>query len=298
MSAPRALLLAVAVLASTASAGPVVKVFVAPDDGSRVASYWFRTERGSVVIDTPYLLDHGALLRARLEEDGAFPAGAVVLLSGRPEHSWGAAPLLSGGTRIWALKAHAAALANGFVGFRDAALRSGLASDRLPAGPPEVTNTFRSSLNLGFEGFTLRLFEVEVGSVSRTVAMIPETGETFTGELVSVRSHLLMDELGATAWRGALERLKGFRPKRVYPGRGEPAAAAALDEMLAYLAFLEATVREAARVPRRSLPPRDVAALKRKVVARFPGYALPALLDRSIPAEYARQRRALAEAME
>ena len=42
---------------------------------------------------------------------------------------------------------------------RERLLRSGVPFASLPRTPPRVTNTFSGSLNLGFEGYTLRLFE-------------------------------------------------------------------------------------------------------------------------------------------
>lgn len=283
--------LALAVLPGTAaSQGPVVKAYVAPEDGGFGASYWFKTERGSVLIDAPYLLDHAKLLKAELERDGVTELGAVILTSGRPEHVWGLVAVRSPATRVWTSRANALRIEKEFAARRVSALRAGLAISRLAPAPPAVTNSFSGSLNLGFEGFTLRLMEMpEATPLVPLVAFIPETGELFAGDLVPVRVHPPLDEIELPGLRRALLKLKTLRARRVYPGHGAASGPEAIDALLGYLSVVEESVRPLARRAKR-LSARELAVLKKSLVRRFPDWALAGQLDRSLAAELERQR--------
>ena len=115
-------------------------------EASRLASvYWFRTDRGSVLVDAPLLLAEGEKLRAEMTAAGALPLGAVLLTNGRPERSWGLGPLLSPGTRVWASRATATTLERRFGVERDGLLRAGLPFAGMPRTPPRVTNPFTGS---------------------------------------------------------------------------------------------------------------------------------------------------------
>ncbi len=287
-----AALLARALHSIAASAQPpTVRSSISEEDGFRARSYWFRTDRGTVLIDPPFLIDQSERLRSELSADAALPVGAVVLTGCRPEHSWGLAALATRETRVWASKSQADALDREFGRARAFWLRAGLATGRLPQQPPKVTNRFSQSLNLGFEGFTLRLVEAETTPSPMTLAMIPETGDAFVGDLVWVKTHPLTEELELTAWRDGLARLKSFRPKRILPGHGEPGGMRSIDEFLSYLEFFEAAVRPLVQARKAVLSPREIAQIRRVVVRRYPDYALPSLLDRSIPYEFERQRK-------
>lgn len=295
----RALAVALLLAPPPARAGspPSVRAHVASEEGLLAGSFWFRTDRGSVLIGAPFLLDDARSLREALERDGAWPLGAIVLLSGRPEGAWGAAALVGESTRVWASKSAAARLAGDFSAERMRFVRAGLALERLPRQPPRVTNTFAGSLNLGFEGFTLRLIEAEAGARSPTVAVIPETGELFAGDLVSLGVHPLVDDLDVGPWRSAIASLGRLRPRRVYPGRGPAAGPEALDVALGYLGALREAVAPLAR-SRRGSGGASWSSASRALERRYRDWRLPRNLDRLVPAELERQRHALAETIE
>lgn len=263
-------------------------------EASRFANvYWFRTGRGSVLVDAPFLLREAERLRAAMTAEGALPLGAVLLTNGRPERSWGLGPLLSPGTRVWGSRATASALESSFGAERDGLLRSGLPFAEMPRTPPRVTNPFTGSLNLGFEGYTLRLLEVgQDGGPRATTVFVPETGELFAGELVWNRLHPSTRGSDLGAWRRVLEDLGRLRPRVVYPGHGSPGGPELLANMAGYLGDLEEAVRPFALRP--SLSARDVAALRRAISRKYRDWLLPDALDGSLRAEHARLHDLLA----
>ena len=269
--------------------GPVVRAF-SGDETSRFASaYWFRTERGSVLVDAPFLAPEAEALKAAMRAGGALPLGAAILTGAQAWKSWGLVPLVSPGTRVWGARSTAAMLETGFHGERERLLRAGIPLASMPRTPPRVTNTFTGSLNLGFEGYTLRLFEAgEAGTPASTVVFVPETGELFTGGLVWNRVHPVTGGSDLGAWRRALAGLKRLGPRVVYPGYGEPGTVALIDRMSEYLRELEEAVRPLAF--RSDLSAREIASLRKGLARTHRDWRLPAILDSSLEAEHARLR--------
>jgi glyoxylase-like metal-dependent hydrolase (beta-lactamase superfamily II) len=268
-----------------------VRGYLSPDEGFAASSWWFRTERGSVLVDAPLLADHSSALRREMETAGGLP-GAVLLLSSRPEASWGGAALGGPRTRTWTSKQIADSLESGARSGRESLLRSGLALERLPAAPPRPTNTFSGTLNLGFEGFTLRLIELsEAGPSAPLVAFVPETGELFAGDLLCVRVHPDSAGLDHHGWQRSLDALARMRPRRVFPGRGPATGPDALGALKRYLETIEESVQGFVAKGRRRLGGRELAAARAKVVKRYPDWRLPEALDQTLPAEYTRQYR-------
>ena len=260
------------------------------DETSRFASsYWFRTERGSVLVDAPFLATEAEALEAAMGAGGALPLGAAILTGAQPWKSWGLVPLVSPGTRVWSARSAAAMLEADFRGERERLLRAGVPFASMPRTPPHVTNTFTGSLNLGFEGYTLRLFEAgEPGTPASTVVFVPETGELFTGGLVWNRVHPVTGGSDLGAWRRALAGLKRLGPRVVYPGYGEPGAAVLIDRMSEYLQELEEAVRPLAF--RSELSAREISSLRKGLVRTHRDWRLPSILDSSLQAEHARLR--------
>ncbi len=287
-------LLALAGLASAApAAGPTVHRFASGEISRLASAYWFRTERGSVLVDAPFLSSEAAALRAEMAGAGALPLGAAILTDGQAARSWGLAALLSPGTRIWTSRSTAAALEGAFPRERERLLRAGVPFSSMPRTPPRATNSFTGSLNLGFEGYTLRLFETgEAGGPSATVVFVPETAELFAGGLVWNRVHPVTGGADLGAWRRVLERLERLGPRRVYPGHGEAGTVELLERMSGYLGRLEEAVRPYAS--RSALSARDLVSLRRGFKRRHPDWLLPDALDASLRSEHARLRRLLA----
>jgi len=269
--------------------GPVVRAFSGGETSRFASAYWFRTERGSVLVDAPFLAPEAGSLEAAMRAGGALPLGAAILTGAQPWKSWGLVPLVSPGTRVWSARSTAAMLEAEFRGQRERFLRTGVPLASMPRTPPHVTNTFTGSLNLGFEGYTLRLFEAgEAGAPASTVVFVPETGELFTGGLVWNGVHPVTDGSDLGAWRRALAGLKRLAPRVVYPGYGEPGTAALIDRMSDYLRELEEAVRPLAF--RSSLSAREIASLRKGLVRSHREWRLPSILDSSLEAEHARLR--------
>jgi len=220
---------------------------------------------------------------------GALPLGAAILTGAQAWKSWGLVPLASPGTRVWGSRSTAAMLEAGFHGDRERLLRAGIPLASMPRTPPHVTNTFTGSLNLGFEGYTLRLFEAgEAGVPASTVVFVPETGELFTGGLVWNCVHPVTGGSDLGAWRRALAGLKRLGPRVVYPGYGEPGTVALIDRMSEYLRELEEAVRPLAF--RSGLSAREIASLRKGLARTHRDWRLPSILDSSLEAEHARLR--------
>lgn len=270
-------------------AGPTVRAFASGEASRFASSYWFRTDRGSVLVDAPFLASEAEALKAAMGAAGALPLGAAILTSGQAERSWGLVPLVAPGTRVWGARSTASTLETSFPRVRERLLRAGIPFAALPRTPPRVTNTFTGSLNLGFEGYTLRLFEAgAAGTPSGTVVFVLETGELFAGGLVWNRVHPVTGGSDLGAWRRALASLKRLGPRVVYPGYGEPGTAALIDRMSEYLGGLEEAVRPLA--VRSTLSGRDVATARKGIVRARRDWRLPSILDESLKAEHARLR--------
>ena len=268
-----------------------VRGYFSPDEGFAASSWWFRTERGSVLVNAPLLADHKAALHREMDASGG-PPGATILLSSRPEASWGAGGVAAPRTRTWTSRKIAESLEGTVRATRDFLLRTGLSLDRIPASPPVPTNTFSGTLNLGFEGFTLRLIELtEAGSSAPVVAFVPETGDLFAGDLVAVRVHPDSDGLDHRGWQRSLEALARLRPSRVFPGRGPAGGPGTIEALRRYLEALEETVQEHVARGKRRLSPREITAVRGRMTKRYADWRLPGALERTIPAEYARQYR-------
>lgn len=271
-------------------AGPVVKTWIAPEDGGRRTCYWFRTERGVVVVNAPRLTDHARALRAELAGDGE--PGALVVSGLSPDGALGATALLGPTARVWIARSFAASLDRRLAAFREERIRAGLLADRLPAEVPRSANLWSGSLNLGFEGFTLRLVELGQGegfSFTPTVAAISETGEVFPGDLVWNRVHPELEGRDLREWRRLLERVLAMRPRAVFPGAGGSGGRDVVDTFATYLAFVEEQVQPLAVPGKSGLTKAELAALKRTVTRKF-AWELPANLESSLVAEFARQR--------
>ena len=265
----------------------------ASGEASRFANaWWIVTSRGTVLVDAPFLLDEAKALSAELAAAGALPAGAAILTSSRPERCWGLAPLVGPATRVWGTRATSLSLEREFARDRDRLLRAGVPYGQLPRAAPRVTNTFSGSLSLGFEGWTLRLFEAgEKGSPASLAVFVPETGELFAGSLVWNRVHPVTGGADLGAWRRTLASLKRLGPKRVYPGHGEPGGVGLIDGMAGYLAAVEEAVRPLAAGS--TLSARDLSSLRRSLVRTHRDWILPDVVDETFRREHARLRRLL-----
>ena len=291
MRLPRFLLLlsTVAVSSLATAAGPTVRSFAGSESSRFASAYWFRTERGSVLVDAPFLTPEAEALRAAMRAAAALPLGAAILTGGQPELSWGLVALAAPGTRVWAARSTASTLETAFPGERERLLRAGIPFALLPRTPPRVTNTFTGSLNLGFEGYTLRLFEAgEAGAPPSTVVFVPETGELFAGGLVWNRIHPVTGGSDLGAWRRTLAGLRRLGPRVIYPGYGEPGTAELIDRMSEYLGALEEAVRPFAF--RSGLSARDLVSIRKSLVRTHRDWRLPSILDSSLKAEHARLR--------
>jgi glyoxylase-like metal-dependent hydrolase (beta-lactamase superfamily II) len=290
---PLVLLAATGLSVPVLAGGPAVHRFASGEAARFASAYWFRTDRGSVLVDAPFLAPEAEALKGEMATAGALPLGAAILTGSRPERSWGLGALVSPGTRVWGARSTGAGLEAAFHAERERLLRAGIPFASMPRTPPRVTNPFAGSLNLGFEGYTLRLFEVgEPGSVPSTVVFVPETGELFAGGLVWNRVHPVTGGADLGAWRRALSGLKRLAPRVVYPGYGEPGTVELVDRMSAYLGSLEEAVRPLAF--RSGLSARDLAGLRKSLAGKHRDWVLPSALDGSLRAEHARLRGLLA----
>lgn len=272
---------------------PRVRRFASGEAARFANAWWIVTSRGTVLVDAPFLTTEAKALAAEMAAAGGLPVGAAILTSSRPERSWGLGALLGPSTRVWGTKETALDLERSFMREREALLRAGVPHDALARAAPRVTNTFSGSLSLGFEGYTLRLFEAgEAGATLSTVLFVPETGELFAGGLVWNRVHPRTSGADLGAWRRTLAGLKLLRPKLVYPGHGEPGGVGLLDAMSDYLAAVEEAARPLAA--KSKLSAGDLSSLRRSFSRARREWVLPEILDETFRLEHERLRRLLA----
>ena len=143
-----ALLLAAAlagVSRPSAAAGPVVHRFASGEASRFSSAWWFLTERGSVLVDVPYLSADAGALRTEMAAAGALPLGAAILTGATPERSWGLVHLLSPTTRVWGSRTAGASLEAGFASARERRLRAGVPLASRRASPARQRRPSSSS---------------------------------------------------------------------------------------------------------------------------------------------------------
>jgi glyoxylase-like metal-dependent hydrolase (beta-lactamase superfamily II) len=148
-----------------------------------------------------------------------------------------------------------------------------------PVFKDEIPDTFVvpqpiTTDRLDLEGNSIRLLAADGGeSAHATAVWVPGARALLTGDLAYNRVHLWLTENRPDGWLEILERFEQLEPLAVYPGHGPAGDARVLADNRAYIdAFLTATA-----------PPATKDAAIATLKARYAEYALPVILDFSVP---------------
>jgi len=129
-------------------------------------------------------------------------------------------------------------------GHAAAGLFPGVEWGEIPITPPFVT--FEDRLTIHVDDLAVELvFEGPAHTTNDVVAWVPERRLLFAGDLVfnGGTPFVVMGSVAGSI--AAVERLKALGPESVVPGHGDVCGAAALDDQLAYLRFVQSVAREA-----------------------------------------------------
>ncbi len=98
-----------------------------------------------------------------------------------------------------------------------------------------------------------------------------------------------MAEGHSDEWIQALEAMKAYEPRWVYPGHGAPGGPDLLTWNQDYLRTVQQAARRHRAAGDKELSPEQLEAIRQEVLSAYPGLANPGFLDLSIPAEVNRQ---------
>ena len=268
---------AVALLAAAraGAADLAVTTYSASPAGFAVNSHLIEGEREAILVDAQFTLSEAAKAVEHVQRSGK-RLKLILVTHGHPDHFFGLGLFQRAfpGVRIVATPEVIADIED--YGPKAIARWKPVFKDEIPDSfvvPEPITTT-----RLELEGKEIRLIAADHGeSAHATVVWVPGTGALITGDLAYAKVHLWLAENRPQGWRGILDRLERLQPVTVYPGHGAPGSAALLAENRDYIdAFLAATAPPATKE-------QAIADLK----AKYADYALPVILDFSVPARVA-----------
>lgn len=234
--------------------------YLAPPQGALVTSHIVETASGLVLVDGQFAPAPARELKAYLDTLGA-PIARVVLSHAHPDHWFG---LKSVGLPA----VHAGPDTARFLAARGAALIAERQADA--AVPPIAGEIAPGEETIGGVTFRFRIVR-DTEAPEMVIVEIPDARAVAAGDLLYNRVHAVVSRQ-IPAWIAALRTIAAERAAMpvILGGHGEPAAAADLDAMVAYL--------EAAWALMEAKPPREQAEIVAEMTARFPAHRLPPLL--------------------
>jgi glyoxylase-like metal-dependent hydrolase (beta-lactamase superfamily II) len=249
--------------------------------------YWFETPAGSVLVDVPLRNSDAKRLKGSIVRPYR-----IYITEGKPERFASLALMKEGDVPAFTTPAVATEIRN----YGDARLQkighgdSDVAAHVDPPSPAIEERTHDMVGEVEVELLPLGPAEDEAS----LAVYLPKTGELITGDAVAGHDHLDLTWGRSVVWQDRINELKALEPKFVYPGHGTPAGPEVLDETLAYLKYFHEMVASRVKpgAPAK-ITPADLTAVKQQMMAKYPKYGRPELLESSIAGEYAVQLAAL-----
>jgi glyoxylase-like metal-dependent hydrolase (beta-lactamase superfamily II) len=250
--------------------------------------YWFETPAGPVVVDAPLRNSDAKKMRSDM-----IAPYRIYLSSAKPERFASLARMREGDVPAFTTPALATEIRN----LGDQRLQSlhKEYGDDVPGHvePPSPAVEERTHDMVG--EVEVELLPLGPAETEASMALfLPKTGELITGDVVAGEEHLDLTWGRSVVWQDRIHELQALEPKFVYPGHGTPGGPEVLEQTMAYLKTFHDFVAERVKpgAPAK-ISPADLTAVKQQMMAKFPKYGRPELLDHSIAGEYAVQLAAL-----
>jgi glyoxylase-like metal-dependent hydrolase (beta-lactamase superfamily II) len=150
--------------------------------------------------------------------------------------------------------------------------------DSVPAGLTWPTLTFERSVTLWLGRRRVEIVHLGRGhTAGDTIAWVPDAGVMFSGDLVEYKSACYCGDAHFRDWPGTLDRLAGFQPRALVPGRGDALVgdARVREAIAGTRAFLAATFDTAQMAVAQGKSLKETFAAVRAVMdGPFGGYAI------------------------
>jgi glyoxylase-like metal-dependent hydrolase (beta-lactamase superfamily II) len=150
--------------------------------------------------------------------------------------------------------------------------------ESVPAGMTWPTLTFRETLTLWLGKRRVDITHLGRGhTAGDTIAWVPDAGVMFSGDLVEYKSACYCGDAHFADWPVTLDRLNGYKPKALVPGRGDALIGAdkVREAVTGTRDFLAAQFEAAHVAVAQGKSLKEAVALTRKAMdARFGSYAI------------------------
>jgi glyoxylase-like metal-dependent hydrolase (beta-lactamase superfamily II) len=243
-----------------------IHTFIAPEEGWLVTSHIIELPSQLFVVDAQYTLPYARAV-ARYAEELEKPLTRLYVTHYHPDHLLGAAAFEA---PLVVLDSVAAKI--GAVGDRVAREEHEKVGDDIPihARQPDgrIAEGEETVEGLRIEHRRVRGAETE----DALVVALPDAKAIIVQDLVYNHCHLFLGEHRLDGWRAALREYRDLPYDIVFPGHGAPGGKALYDEMIAYLDFAEAALKQST----------SATEFKRRILERFPDYGAVKVLDHQL----------------
>jgi glyoxylase-like metal-dependent hydrolase (beta-lactamase superfamily II) len=203
-------------------------------------SYWLSSTEGTLLIDTQFLPEMALNALNAAERGSGRKLTHALVLHPNPDKFNGTAVLQARGVKV----STSSQVAQAIPAVHQ--IRLGWFSDEFkpdyPKEAAQVSVFGDRSQSLNWAGIEVKLHVLGAGcSAAHVVAQIGDA--VFVGDLINPENHAWL-ELGLIdEWLQRLEEIRAMKPKRVFPGRGEPGGIELIAQQSDYLRFVQSLVR-------------------------------------------------------
>jgi glyoxylase-like metal-dependent hydrolase (beta-lactamase superfamily II) len=240
-----------------------IHTFTAPEEGWRVTSHIVELPSQLLVVDAQYTLpfarqvaSYATALKKRLTR--------LYVTHYHPDHLLGAAAFAA---PLYTLQSVAEKIAT--AGDRVAREEHEKVGDDIPTTARQAEQRIAEGEEI-LDGVRLEYRRLRSAETEDALVIgLPDTRVLIVQDLVYDRSHLFLGERDFDGWRSALRQYHDLPYDIVLPGHGLPGGKSLYDEMIAYLDFAEAVLRESA----------TSADFRGRLLGRFPEYGCRKVLE-------------------
>jgi glyoxylase-like metal-dependent hydrolase (beta-lactamase superfamily II) len=221
---------------------PKVNAYVSSEKTFSTASYWIEGAEGVLMIDTQFLPKEGLQAVEQAERAASKKVSAAIVLHPNPDKFNGTEAFQKRGIRVLSSDGVIAAIPGVHV------IRTGWFAEEYkpdyPANAAKPESFGNKTLSQTLAGIPVTLHAMGPGcSAAHVVAQVGDA--VFVGDLINPENHAWLELGTIDAWLDRLEEIRKLAPKRIFPGRGKPGGVELIDGQVAYLRFVQKTVRDA-----------------------------------------------------